>query len=194
MKSDEIDAAIMQYCKDKKFKETSNHMNISRTISSKNDLEKVFKIYINQIEQISSKLSFSYTCTLPDKQPLLKIQTLKMKEGQNNAKNRHNREKNLEDKCKTKTVEDEIPEDFFILLDELCLKREDAKMFYNNPGQWNYVKSDKKIFCASKGTLFISLWNFLYCLICQVYPARLFLKTSLVIVTVNHIHVLFMTI
>ena len=45
----------------------------------------------------------------------------------------------------------DIPESFLLLMDELCLDRKDALKFYENPDQWAYVKSDRKIYCTKKG-------------------------------------------
>ena len=47
--------------------------------------------------------------------------------------------------------EEEIPEQFLILLDELRLDRKDAKLLFENRDHWAYVKSDRQIFCIERG-------------------------------------------
>jgi len=50
--------------------------------------------------------------------------------------------------------EDQIPEGFLVLLDELALDRKDADVLYKNKDQWKFVKSDRKIFCTETGCKF----------------------------------------
>ena len=44
-----------------------------------------------------------------------------------------------------------VPEYFLQLLDELGLKREDARTLFDNKEKWVYAKSDRKIFCVKSG-------------------------------------------
>ena len=55
--------------------------------------------------------------------------------------------------------EQEIPEQFLMLLDELRLDRKDAKLLFDNKEHWAYVKSDRQIFCVEKGIFMIYVTN-----------------------------------
>ena len=45
-----------------------------------------------------------------------------------------------------------VPEYFLQLLDELGLKRDNARTLFDNKEKWVYAKSDRKIFCVKTGT------------------------------------------
>ena len=63
-------------------------------------------------------------------------------------------------KGKEDTREDKIPEGFLALLDELALERKDAEILYKNKEQWQFVKSDRRIFCTEQGiNLLIELFT-----------------------------------
>ena len=62
-------------------------------------------------------------------------------------------------KIKTEAKEDQkkkiepVPEYFLQLLDELGLKRKDARTLFDNKEKWVYAKSDRKIFCVKSGNI-----------------------------------------
>ena len=134
-----VNDAIKNYCEKMNYLEALNAINDVETISSKK-LEVIFGTFFEK--NSGKKLSFSYATS--NKQSLLKKRLANMNEDY----------KKSNEKVKKKKSEDDlekIPESFLILMDELCLDRENARQFYENPSQWAYVKSDRKIFCTKNG-------------------------------------------
>ena len=55
-----------------------------------------------------------------------------------------------------KLHEYKIPKAFLSLMDELCIDRKNARMFFENPNEWSYIKSDRKIFCTKQGNSLVN--------------------------------------
>ena len=104
-----------------------------------NKLEVIFKTFFDK--KCGNKLSFSYAVN----KHLLKKTNAAMDTNIKTCNQKLNRTK-IHEKNLVK-----IPESFLILMDELCLDRKNARKFFENPTQWTYVKSDRKIFCTKLG-------------------------------------------
>ena len=109
------------------------------------DLKEIFQKFFDTKCEKSNKLSFSFK--IDNKNSMLKKRLANMNETEKNIREIKKPKKN---KLK-KNGGHEIPESFLLLMDELCLDRKDALKFYENPDQWAYVKSDRKIYCTKKG-------------------------------------------
>ena len=146
MSSRSLNSAILKYCDRKKFDETSKCLeNIEE--KSPVDLEKFFQDIFQEDESIT-KLSFSYK--VDNKLSILKkrlaSQNLDRKKAAKIRKSKIT--KKFE---KPEKVDESIPEPFILLMDELCIDRVHARKFFENPSEWAYVKSDRKIYCTKRG-------------------------------------------
>jgi hypothetical protein len=141
MTGEEINDAIKKYCEKMKYFEAFGTMNNVESFSSENLQDMFENFYEGKCE---NKLSFTFTVS--NKQSLLKKRLANMNEDENKS-DKAPKTKRL----KTSDESVKIPESFLTLLDELCIDRKNAKLFYENPRQWTYVKSDRKIYCTKKG-------------------------------------------
>ena len=131
-----LELAILKYCEVQKFPKTTNILNTGNV--SQICLEKIFSSFFSKVPE--NKLSFTFKAS--NSQSLLKKRVSDMNVAE----------------CKTKIHKSEkvksgnqIPESFLSLMDELCIDREKAEMFFKNSNQWTYIKSDRIIFCTKKG-------------------------------------------
>jgi hypothetical protein len=147
MSSRSLNASILKYCDRKQFDETSKCLeNIEE--KSPVDLEKIFQDIFQEDSSIK-KLSFSYK--VDNKLSLLKRRIATKNLDQNNvAKSCKSK---ISKKIKLEKDEESIPESFLLLMDELCIDRVNAQKFFQNPSEWAYVKSDRKIYCTKKGNI-----------------------------------------
>ena len=135
MVENNINYSIREYLKKTKYPETLKFLTATDGKCSKT-LEKVFKSYYQKQDKTDNKLSFTYK--FDTKQSLLKKQL-----GNLEVSNAKTIKKNVKiTKKVTQGVTDEIPLSFFLLLDELCIDRKNARKFFENPDQWTYIKSD----------------------------------------------------
>ena len=134
-----LNLAIRKYLEEKKFVESLKCMNNTNEIKidSLNDLSEIFRKSYDK-NSAPQKLSFSYNVN--NSQSLLKRKLSQM-----NA-NEPKKKKQAE-----KVKKKKMPESFLLLMNELCIDKKDAKFFYENPTQWSYIKSDRKIYCAKQG-------------------------------------------
>ena len=134
---------IWQYCKKEKFTKTMNALN--RTEKGSTRLLQLFERHFENNKQ--NELSFTFT--LNSERNNLRKRISEM----DSAKGTQSRKKNkMEVKEEQKRKIEPVPEYFLQLLDELGLKREDARTLFDNKEKWVYAKSDRKIFCVKSGT------------------------------------------
>ena len=70
----------------------------------------------------------------------------------NNADTKSSKiKKPKKNKLEKRGTDETVPESFLSLMDELCLNRKDALKYFQNPDQWDYVRSDRQIYCTKKG-------------------------------------------
>jgi hypothetical protein len=139
MEKNNIEFLIRQYCQKRKNEKSVDALNHSKELKLDVDLSSLFSAYYEKRELINStKLSFKFT--LPKSKTSGKLVQQK------------NVEKILK-KVKKSKKNEEIPEAFLLLLDDLCINRNQAKTFFDNKDQWTFVKSDRKIYCAAKGSV-----------------------------------------
>ena len=153
MNNSDINCSIRSLCEKRKYYETSKAMkNVLGKLSI--DLERVFsKKFERELENTNkSKLSFSFKVS--NDTILLKRRLQNMNKITTMTSNRKVKKliKNSADKSEV-TFEEKIPEEFLKLMDELCLDRKNARKFFENPSEWAFVKSDRKIFCPHQGIL-----------------------------------------
>ena len=139
--------SIINYCDDRKFIESSKELG-SFEENSEFELHEIFEKYFQKISKNENKLSFTFN--VDNKRSLLKERLSKMNDVK--PKLKMNRDKSTKSKkLKVEEKENDIPEAFLLLMDDLCLDRKNAKKFFESSNEWSYVKSDRKIFCAKKG-------------------------------------------
>ena len=145
MTSECINSAIRQYCQERKLNESSaavENIESERLV----DLKQIFQKFFDKKCEKSIKLSFSFKVN--NKNSMLKKRLANVnKIERSTSKIKKSKNNNLE----KKGGDDVVPESFLLLMDELCLDRKEAIKFYENPDQWAYVKSDRKIYCTKKG-------------------------------------------
>ena len=134
-------AAIREYCSENGYFTTEQLLLPKSSAITNFELSDIFDKYL-QPKVSPGELSFTFTLTNKRKELRKRIST--MNEPVSAVKPKKRKKLNEEDK---------IPKDFLSLLDELGLNRKDAKMLYENKEQWNYVKSDRKIYCTVKGKI-----------------------------------------
>jgi hypothetical protein len=137
--------SIRNYCDEKNFTESLKELP-KYDYDNFIDLKQIFEKTLQN--ESKNKLSFSYKVNYT--QTLLKKRLASMNE--KNVKSNASKKVRIE-----KTEIDEIPDTFFNLMDELRIDRKNAKKFYENPQEWSYVISDRKIFCTKKGCKFSTL-------------------------------------
>ena len=138
----DISNAIKLYCKRHKFDKTCSQ--IEKLESQKcelMELDKVFEKYFKP----KTKLSFNYDSTINEPKCLLKSRLMRM-----NVKTIKST-KSGSITCTQKLTKEKMPDEFLLLLDNLCIDKKDARKFYENRNKWAYVTSDKKIYCAKDG-------------------------------------------
>ena len=133
-----LDLAIRKYFVDKNYVESLKCMNDKNEIErdSFTNLTEIFRISYDKDSE-PKKLSFGYKTS--NSQSLLKRKLSRMNETvltKNNSK---------------KVNKKKMPESFLLLMNELCVDKEIARKMFENPTDWSYVKSDRKIFCTAKG-------------------------------------------
>ena len=135
---------IWDYCKEEKFMKTMNELN--RTT---NDATSLVKLFEKHFERNEPK-GLSFTFKLNSERSNLR----KRISGMDSEKGTSSRKKiKTEIKDEQKQKIEPVPEYFLQLLDELGLKRKDARTLFDNKEKWVYAKSDRKIFCVKPGTL-----------------------------------------
>ena len=134
---------IWDYCEKNHLTETRKAF--SRTKNDAHSLEKLFERHFKRKEP--KVLSFTFTLNSERSNLRKRISQMESEKGTSNRK-----------KMKTEVKEEQkkkiepVPEYFLQLLDELGLKRENARTLFDNKEKWVYAKSDRKIFCVKTGT------------------------------------------
>ena len=151
-----INCSIRTFCRKINYHGTSQAMKNDLENSSI-DLESVFsKFFEKKLEKRDkSKLSFSFKVN--NQQSKWKNELKKRLANMNDISPKKVKNDSAK-KLKTaiiKTSKAKIPETFLQLLDELCIDRKNARKFFENPKEWTFVKSDRKIFCISPGKIIL---------------------------------------
>ena len=135
--------SVRNYCQSRNLLETAKILRFNHKKTTKN-IEQIFENFFTNVPKKGNKLSFNYNVT--NNQSLLKKRlakdTVVRRKQEVTKKSGVRKVKNV--------AENEIPESFLLLMDELCLGRKEARKFFENPCEWGYIKSDRKIFCTTK--------------------------------------------
>ena len=120
-------------------------MIVLHEVDSPVNLEKIFEKFFESKIERKNLLSFRYN--IDTKQTLLKKRLSRMSEINpcDSVKIKPKKLKNIDGQV--------IPESFLSLMDDLCIDRKDARKFFENPNEWTFIKSDRKIFCPQTGTV-----------------------------------------
>ena len=144
MENSELLDAICSYCKNQNFQKTLKALYRATDITNKDDEaeeDTVVKIFQKCFKIRTKRDGLSFTFNLSNKRSQLRKRLLDIDHRPVGTK-----------KMKViKTRKNDIPEMFFLLLDELGLDKKEAQLLYENKDQWSYVKSDMKLYCAVSG-------------------------------------------
>jgi hypothetical protein len=156
-----IEIDIKNYCDRQDFKETCATLQ-NYNGKARGKFEDIFEAFFSKNNDLGNKLSFAFTVN--NKQKLLKerlaemnvknISSSKKYVVSNEIRMKKNVVMNKSKNKQKKTVDNEMPESFLLLMDELCIDRKDARKFFENPDQWAFIKSNRKIFCTKRGNYF----------------------------------------
>ena len=154
MDQDRLLNAIRQYCLINGFAETAKKMQ-KLSVGDGQTIENAFHTYFEKENKLKifKETGLGFSIKLPTGQFRKRLRDIDITEEKLKVK------KSKKENSKVKTEmsikkEQEIPEQFFILLDELRLDRKDAKLLFENREHWAYVKSDRQIFCVERGCNF----------------------------------------
>ena len=155
MDRDRMLNAIRQYCLNNAFSKTAKkiktiHVNGEDTQSIENAFEKYFENENKSKNFAKTGLGFSFKLPTGRMDLRKRLRDIDITEEKGNVK-KSKKEKSKIKREKSVKTEAEIPEQFFILLDELRLDRKDAQLLFENREHWAYVKSDRQIFCVETG-------------------------------------------
>ena len=157
MGRDRLLSAIRQYCLNNGFTKTAKKIKtVPLNVDQSETIENVFEKYFEKKNKskIFTKTGLGFSIKLPVGQMGLRKRLRDIDITEEKVKVKTSK-KEISKAKKEKSVkkEQQIPEQFLILLDELRLDRKDAKLLFENREHWAYVKSDRKIFCIEKGIL-----------------------------------------
>ena len=161
----EILDSILKYCDDRNCSETLKELILTEKYERKKEpnLEKLFETFFQKgFPEKHNKLSFTFK--VGKRRSLLKERLSKMNVIEPKSASRTQKRKKAEKEQK----ENEVPESFLKLLDQLCLDRKNARKLFENPDEWTYVKSDRTIFCAQIGLFVIYSLIFFNCRIFSI--------------------------
>ena len=135
---------IWDYCEENHLTKTMKVF--SRTKSDAPSLGELFEQHFERNEP--EELSFTFT--LNTERSKLRKRISQMETEKKTASQKKKKLK-TEAKEEQKKKMEPVPEYFLQLLDELGLKRENARTLFDNKEKWVYAKSDRKIFCVKSG-------------------------------------------
>ena len=142
MEESELMDMIWNYCKAANFTKTMKALN--RTEKDATGLLQLFERHFEN----SKPKELSFTFKLNSERSNLRKRISGMDSEKKTSRPKKVKIKvNEEQKRKIEAV----PEYFLQLLDELGLKRDDARTLFVNKEKWVYAKSDRKIFCVKSG-------------------------------------------
>ena len=144
MKDNPLMDMIWNYCKEEKFTGTMNELN-----EAKYDTPSLVRLFERHFERNKPK-ELSFTFTLNSERSNLRKRISQMDSEKESSSQKKMK---TEIKKERKKKMEPVPEYFLQLLDELGLKREDARTLFDNKEKWVYTQSDRKIFCVKSGTL-----------------------------------------
>ena len=131
---------IWHYCKEEKLTKTMDALHRTNNIAYPN-LIQLFERHFD----ITQPQELSFTFKLNREKSNLRKRISEM---ESKKRNSTQKKMKVEVKKERKQKIEPVPEYFLQLLDELGLKRKDAKTLFVNKEKWVYEKSDRKIFCA----------------------------------------------
>ena len=144
MENSKLLDAIGSYCKNQNLQKTLKALYRATDITNKDDEaeeDTVVKIFQKCFKIRTKRDGLSFTFNLSNKRSQLRKRLLDIDHRPVGTK-----------KMKViKARKNDIPEMFFLLLDELGLDKKEAQLLYENKDQWSYVKSDMKLYCAVSG-------------------------------------------
>lgn len=141
-------AAIGIYCTQNGFQKTQkllSEMTAKMAIQENKD-DLVVDIFEKYFQPKLTTDALSFTFKLSDKRKELRKRIETMEGSTRSSKPKKKPKMKI-----SETADGKIPNDFLMLLDELGLHRKDATKLYENKEHWNYVKSDRKIYCTVRG-------------------------------------------
>jgi len=157
MERDRLLNAVRQYCLNNGYSKTAKKIqrlpvNIEGSQTIQNAFDKYFEKENKRKSCVKTGLGLSFKIHTGQMDFRKRLRDIDITEEKGTVK----KSKRENGKLKEKSIkkEQEIPEQFLILLDELRLDRKDAKLLFENREHWAYVKSDRQIFCVERGILF----------------------------------------
>jgi len=145
--------AVRQYCLKNGFSKTANSIKtLPVNVDDSQTIENAFDTYFEKENKAKmlTKTGLGFPIKLPTGQMDFRKRLRKVDITKHKLKEKKSKNKNSKVKKSIKR-EQEIPEQFFVLLDALRLDRKDAKLLFENREHWAYVKSDRQIFCVESG-------------------------------------------
>ena len=137
---------IWDYCEKNHL--TKTRKALDRTKNDGQSLESLFERHFERNEP--KELSFTFTLNSEKSNLRKRISQMDSEKGTSSRK-----KIKIEVKEKQKIKIEPVPEYFLQLLDELGLKRKDARTLFDNKEKWVYAKSDRKIFCVKSGSYLV---------------------------------------
>ena len=135
---------IWLYCKEEKFTKTMSALHRTKSDVYPN-LIQLFQRHFN----LHKPKELSFTFKLNSERSNLRKRISGM-DAERESPSRKKMKTKVKNEVKQKL--EPVPEYFLQLLDELGLKRDNARTLFDNKEKWVYAKSDRKIFCVKTGT------------------------------------------
>lgn len=129
--------ALVDYCREHDFTKTADALTL-RHDGELVETKSIAKIFNKHFDKPSG-LSFTFNLNNCRKRQRDRIRDAKCQQV-------HTKQRKV-----TKDRSKDVPEQFLRLLDDLGLDIKCAKILYQNKDHWNYVKSDRKIYCVEQG-------------------------------------------
>jgi len=157
MERDRLLDAIRQYCLNNGFSKTAKEITTSVNFDESQTIKNFFDKYFEKENErkVFTKTGLGFSINLPARQRgcRKRLRDIDITEEKVKVKKSKKESSKVKNKNSIKNGE-EIPDQFYMLLDELRLDRKDAKLLFENREHWAYVKSDRQIFCIHRGTFF----------------------------------------
>ena len=155
MERDRLLYAVREYCLNNRYPKTAKKIKtLPLKVGNTESIENVFDKYFKNENKPKTGLGFSIKLPTGLMDLRKRIRDVDITEEKVKAK-KPKKENSKVKKEKSSKKDEEIPEQFLILLDELRLNRKDAKLLFENREHWAYVKSDRQIFCVEQGMVFL---------------------------------------
>lgn len=142
--------ALVDYCREHDFTKTADALTL-RHDGELVETKSIAKIFNKHFDKPSG-LSFTFNLNNCRKRQRDRIRDAKCEQV-------HTKQRKV-----TKDRSKDVPEQFLRLLDDLGLDIKCAKILYQNKDHWNYVKSDRKIYCVEQGMSRLNFCCLIFCL------------------------------